>query len=460
MKDRSLGELSPAGNGGLPAELQSVPASHQFSVGIIGLFLKFVLSAASSQRCAAGVLRLLGEVFAGWVRTPCPNTGRLWMLRVGLYALKAPKQQADDWVWIMDHTMQLGQYKCLVIVGVRLSDWTPQRGPLEHDDLELLNLTPMQQSTGERVHEQLLATIHATGVPRAILSDGGSDLKRAMQMLHATHGKVAHVYDIKHKTALLLKKQLQADSRWTQFVTKSNKTKLSVTQTSLAFLNPPALKTKARYMNLDTLVNWGRKALCYLDEPCEFADQPVDRDKLTEKLGWLRDYRTPLNEWRGLLELAGTAEDFVRNEGYHRNAKADLRVRLKSSARPLISDQRSAHRQMRDGLLEFVAQQSSAAGKGERLIGSSEVLESLIGKYKRLQSTHSKGGMSAMLLSFGAIVLEKTTGTIQRALETIKTQDVSDWVKQNLGITIQAQRKLAFEGTKPAHKTRSLSKLV
>ena len=115
---------------------------------------------------------------------------------------------------------------------------------------------------------------------------------------------------------------------------------------------------------------------------------------------------------------------------------------------------------MRDGLLEFVAEQSSAAGKGERLIGSSEVLESLIGKYKRLQSTHSKGGMSAMLLSFGAIVLEKTTGTIQRALETIKTQDVSDWVKQNLGITIQAQRKLAFEGTKPAHKTISLRKLA
>lgn len=77
---------------------------------------------------------------------------------------------------------------------------------------------------------------------------------------------------------------------------KSNKTKLGVTQTALAFLNPPALKTKARYMNLDLLVNWGPKALRYLDEPREFADQPMDRDKLSEKLGWLRDYRTSLAE--------------------------------------------------------------------------------------------------------------------------------------------------------------------
>ncbi len=438
----------------MPVELQVAPAGHQFPLGVIQLFLNFVLSAASSQRSAAAVLTLLSEICPDGFQAPCPNAGRLWMLRVGLHALKSPKEKADDWVWIMDHTMQLGQYKCLVIVGVRLSDWNPRRGPLKHEDLELLNLTPMEQSTGERVHEQLLATIRMTGVPRAILSDGGTDLKRAMEMLHTNHSEVAPLYDIKHKTALLLKRELQADSRWAEFVTKSNKTKLGLTQTALAFLNPPALKTKARHMNLDILVNWGRKALRYLDEPREFADQPVDRDKLTEKLGWLRAYREPLNEWSELLGLAGTAEDFVRKEGYHRNAKTRLRSRLKSSVTC------SASRRMRDSLLTFVGEQSSAARKHERLLGSSEVLESLIGKYKRLQSTHSKGGMSAMLLSFGAIVLDKTTDTIRRALETIKTQDVYDWVKNKLGITIQAQRKLAFEGTKAAHKPSSLRELV
>ena len=47
-----------------------------------------------------------------------------------------------------------------------------------------------------------------------------------------------------------------------------------------------------------------------------------------------------------------------------------------------------------DSILEFVSQQASHARPGERLIGSTEVLESIIGKYKRLQSMHSKGGMT------------------------------------------------------------------
>ncbi len=430
----------------MPPQLQPVPAGHQFPLGVIQLFLNFVLSAASSQRCAAGVLDLLEEIWSDALPAPCPNAGRLWMLRVGLYSLTSPKEKSDDWVFIMDHTIQLGQWKCLVIVGIRLKDWNSDRGPLQHQDVQLLNLTPMEQSTGEKVHEQLLATIEMTGVPRAILSDGGSDLKRAMELLHTTHGKVAHVYDIKHKTALFLKSAFQVDSRWAEFVTKSNKTRLGITQTALAFLNPQTLKTKARYMNLDVLVDWAVKALCYLDSPREFDDQSVDRDKLTDKLGWLNDYRSAVAEWSELLQLAATAEDYVRKEGYHRGAKRRLRSRLK----PLATCKASWR--MRDSLLTFVGEQSSQARKQERLLGSSEVLESLIGKYKRMQSTHSKGGMTAMLLSFGTIVLDRTTDTIQRALETIKTQDVYDWVKSKLGMTIQAQRKLAFEGTKAAHK--------
>ena len=104
MKDRCATEQSrdePADNRGLPAELQATPARHQFPLGIIQLFLNFVLKAASSQRCAAEVLRLFGELLPDFARTPCPNTGRLWLQRFGLYALTTPKEKADDWVWIM-----------------------------------------------------------------------------------------------------------------------------------------------------------------------------------------------------------------------------------------------------------------------------------------------------------------------------------------------------------------------
>jgi hypothetical protein len=406
-----------------------------------------VLTAASSQRCAAAVIGLLEATWPEALPAPCPNTGRMWILRLGLYALVCPKEQTDDWVWIMDHTMQLGQWKCLVIVGIRLEHWNADRGALQHQDVQLLNLTPMEHATAEKVHEQLLATVKVTGVPQAVVSDEGADLRRGMELLQATHEQVVHVHDVKHKVALLMKSEMQADSRWAEFVSKCNQTKLAINQTSLAFLNPPALKSKARYMNLDILVDWGQKALRYLDNPRQFEGQPLDQQKLAAKLGWLREYRSAIAQWAELLQLADVAEDYVRKQGYHRQAKAQLRSLL----RPLATSEAGVR--MKEALLAFVAEQSRKARPRQRLIGSSEVLESLIGKYKRMQSTHSKGGMTAMLLSFGAIVLEKTTETINKALDAIKTTDVYEWVKSKLGTTVQAQRKLAFEGTKPAHTT-------
>jgi hypothetical protein len=46
---------------------------------------------------------------------------RLWLLRLGLYHLDRPQERADDWMWIVDHTLQLGDRKCLIIVGIRQS---------------------------------------------------------------------------------------------------------------------------------------------------------------------------------------------------------------------------------------------------------------------------------------------------------------------------------------------------
>jgi hypothetical protein len=74
----------------------------------------------------------------------CPDrsTGRLWLLRIGLAALLRPKAIAADWVWMIDHSVQIGQCKCLVILGIRLSEF-PKGRPLCHQDMEPLALVPM-----------------------------------------------------------------------------------------------------------------------------------------------------------------------------------------------------------------------------------------------------------------------------------------------------------------------------
>jgi hypothetical protein len=416
----------------------------------MALFADLVLRAATSQRAAAAVLGIVAPYVPGLKRVPCANSGRMWLMRLGLYELLRPKEEADDWVWIMDHTVQLGPWKCLVIVGVRLSAWRQKESPLEHEDLTLWNLTPMEHSTGEAVAAQLRETMEETGiVPAAVLSDEGAELKKATQLVgdeSPRWRKVRHVHDIKHKAAAILKKELEDDKTWQLFVTRTNRTKLRVTLTELAFLVPPGLKNKARYMNLEALVQWGCRVLAYLDDPCDFPGQKVDQKKLRQKLGWLREYRKPLAAWAELLDVAARAETYVRKEGYHTRAAGELEEELLAVARTPLS------LRMKAGLVAFVAEQSRDLAPGERLLGSSEVLESLLGKYKRIQGTHSKGGMTGSLLTMGTAVLTKSSATIRAAMAAVSVRAVMQWVREKLGLTIPAQQALAFARNKNGPK--------
>lgn len=406
------------------------------------LFIQGLLVARAGQRCLATMFQLVAPWLPRRAEMPCANTGRMWLLRQGLFELSRPKPRADDWVWIMDHTVQLGTLKVLVVVGVRLSEWEPQRGPLRHEDVVLLDLVPMRHSDGKVIEARLEAVAGKTGDPRAILCDGGTDLRGGIAGFRKTRPDVAPLYDVKHKTALLLQCQLDKDPRWGRFISSINQTRARVALTELACLNPPSLKPKARYMNLSPLVRWGRGALRFLDHPREVPGEPIEPQRLEEKLGWLRDYRKALYDWSVLLSIAETTEHSVREEGYHADAAEQLRQRLDGLG---IN---AAARAMEAATIQFVAEQSRAARPGERLVGSSEVIESLIGKYKQLQGTHRQGGVTPLVLALGAMVACHTGQAISAALAKTRTRDVLHWCREHLGFTLQAQRRYAFKEQK------------
>ena len=106
------------------------------------------------------------------------------------------------------------------------------------------------------VYEQLKETIAKTGVPRQIVADQGSDLRCGIETFCQRHPETCYIYDIKHKTAAVLKRDLQGDDNWQTFTRLATQTKQQVQQTALAFLAPPNQRSKARYMNLESLVDW------------------------------------------------------------------------------------------------------------------------------------------------------------------------------------------------------------
>lgn len=423
-----------------PQLWNQLPKGHQFCIAQIALFLDLVLSARASLRGAAQSLELvLSRLFGPAPAIACANSGRLWLLRLGLYELTRPKQQADDWVWIVDHTIQISSVKCLLIVGCRLETWQQQRKPLEHHDLQVLALEPVETSSGEVVCQQLEQTVAVTGVPRAIVSDGGSDLTRGISLFRQQHPQVTACYDIAHKMAIFLKKILTNDPRWQEFLKKMAQCKKQFAKSSLAFLTPPMVPDQARYMNLEGLLKWASRVRHFMDDPAANDGSLVEPWRVKLEFAWLRDFDEPLAEWQELMHVVETALHFVRWEGYHRDAHVALHARL------LPYGEHPQSHQLCEQVVNFVAEQSLGAKADERLIGSSECLESLIGKGKRLEGQQSRSGFTAMVLGMAAAVIKPTQEVIEQALATVKVKDVAIWVKQKLGHSVQARRRLAFQ---------------
>jgi hypothetical protein len=348
-----------------------------------------------------------------------------------------PKEQADDWVWIVDHTVQIGDEKCLVILGIRLSALPPVGQCLSHKDVEPLALLPVEKSNGDVVYEQLEAQAKQTGNPRAIVGDHGTDLKAGVEKFCVAHPETVTIYDIKHKTAAVLKRELGNEATWQAFTHQANQTKRQLQQTALAPLSPPSQRSKARYMNVDVLIEWGQRTLAFLDTQ-ENRAQMFNAEQVQHKIGWITEFRQPLTEWNSLLQVVTTTESYIRQRGLYHGVHLELETLLKPSADTAQAQRVSAE------LVAFVAQEAAKARDGERLLGSSEIIESVLGKQKFLERDQAKNGFTSFLLALCASVAETTTDVVRQALETVPTKKVLAWCQENLGQSVQAQRRIAL----------------
>lgn len=410
----------------------------QFSVREVLTFLAAVLDGGAALRSTAAVFEIFVQHWDLAAEAPHWTTGRLWLLRLGLYKLTRPQTIADDWVWIVDHTNQIGVEKCLAVLGIRLSQLPPAGACLTLADLEPLHLAPMPKSNSELVHQQLDAVVEKTGVPRLILDDHGSDLHGGVKLFCQQHPHTSEIYDITHKAARLLKSQLEADELWSRFCTQAGQTKFQTQQTELAFLVPPRQRSKARYMNLGPLLEWGRRTLEIVESPSTIVLQWCSPERLEEKFGWLRDYGPSLARWSEWLELVTAAEQLVRRDGLSATTESRLRQELV----PLATTGSGVR--LAGELIAFVAEQCRQLRDAERLPGTTEPLECAFGKLKSLERMSSKTGFTSLLLSLGAVVGKTTAEFVHQALEACGTKHVWNWCQQHLGPTQQSKRRLAY----------------
>ncbi len=413
-----------------------IPRGHCYSIGHIHLVLSLVLSSATSMRGASRSLDIMFESMEMKLHAPSWYSVRLWLLRVGLYKLTRDKEISDDWIWIIDHTIQCGNEKCLAIFGIRQSALPEGDLNLCHEDVEPLALYPVTRSNAQVVYQQLEETASITGVPREIVADNGPDIKAGAKLFHNNNPQTCFVYDIKHKGASILKRHLCDDDHWKKFIKCASRTGKQLQQTDLASLTPPAQRSKARYMNVDRLIKWAYDTIVFMEHQNESDHPEFDVDILNEKLNWIYDFHTQIIQWQEIIDVVETAVDFIRVNGLYHNCHIDL------ENEPLFNAHAPVAQAIRNELFEFVKGESKKARPHEKLIGSSEVIESLFGKLKYLEKDQSKSGFTAMLLTLASSVAVTTKEVVRKTMESVPTKKVYQWFSDNIGQSVQSKRKI------------------
>ncbi len=82
--------------------------------------------------------------------------------------------------------------------------------------------------------------------------------------------------------------------------------------------------------------------------------------------------------------------------------------------------------------------------KGTSLPGSSEIIESVFGKYKTISSKHPIKTVGEMILSIPLSLSRITTDVIKRALESTSYKAVEEWSEKKFVRSAHSKRIAAF----------------
>jgi hypothetical protein len=252
-------------------------ANHHHSLEVMQLSLQLYLHASFGCRGVSWVLRLL----AGYLplSVPASTTVLNWCCRLGLAVLQRLPARRDDWIFVIDETVGLGELKCLVVLGIPAARLAETGYSPRHCDMTVLAVEVTANSTGVWVAAVLQQVSARSGVPVQIVSDHGSDVRKGIALFRQQAPSCVETYDISHAVATQLKAHWRDDAHWQGFLKQAGATLSHFQQTDLGFLLPPRQRTKARYMAMDSHLDWAQRLIGYHDQgdfsaigrPCVFT---------------------------------------------------------------------------------------------------------------------------------------------------------------------------------------------
>ena len=400
------------------------------------LCLALVLNAVVSYRSTTKILNVFNSNFQPLKLNYIPHFTSVinWTLRLGLGLFNQVKPCNEPWVAIADHSIDFGTKKVFVVLRVLLSVIAVKGRAITLADCECIGLKICDSVNGEQVCKDLEVIFQKAGTPVAVLKDCDSTLQKGVRLLSEKLNQKIHIIDdFGHVTGNALKEQFEKTRRFKQFIKLTSAGANKLRQTVFAFIIPPKLRTKGRFQSIGRLGEWGSKMLEVLSTKND-ANNKKQFEKLREAFPKIMQLKSFIEAFAKSTNITANMMKILKTKGLCASTYKsciDLLNELpqKSTLKSRLTSWLDKHYQIHKEISILLP-----------LIVSSDIIESLFGKFKSINARSAHSEMNRSVLLIPALCGNLSEDYIRHILQMTPHKQLIEWEKTNITNTMRKER--------------------
>lgn len=400
-----------------------------------------VIVAVVSYRSTPRILGLAQQHFgeeAGWV--PHFTSVINWTLRLGLGLLNQVKPIASPWLAIIDHSIDVGTKKALVVLRVRLDIFSSRQGALKLSDCECIGLEVSEIVNGEQVSQALSTIFAQSGAPVGIIKDCDATLNKGVRLYSESveHKAIVVIDDLSHVMATALKKDYEHTEPYNAFTAWTQRVASQLRQTKLSFLIPPKLRKKGRFMSLGRLGKWGRKVLNQLNTTHQEKETCLWKS-IQSALSDLDQHQAFIDDFARTTSLLSSIMEKLKNQGLKPTTYQQCQQLAEK-----FPHQSGVKKSFLAWLDKHIALQKKLNERCMNTVSlpiSSDVIESLFGRFKHINERNPQADMNRSVLVIPVLCGTRSASTITQVLQQTPHIELQRWDKANIPYTMRKNRR-------------------
>ena len=401
--------------------------AHQYSRQIVSLCISLYALSGCSLR---GVIRVLIclqlELGLKIEDIPSKSSVQNWLQKVGYYEYThyGASTYEGGYALIIDECMVIGQQRMVVSLGlpsVKIEEEATKLG-----DVRVLYIAVKSSWDYKEIGKLLQKVTEKMGKsPDYVISDGAGNLKKGIK-----EANLVRLCDIGHEIGKFLEQTYSNNEEYNAFTKAAALVKYKEVMKDAAYLLPPKQRAIARFMNMSGTVNWAIKLLNAFNNL-----NPTEQ----QIFNWLKTYKKLLIELENTFNLAHLIMKIIKNKGLSYQNIAEC-VDLTNQFTGKVPD-----RIITKILTYFEVEKEKLPNSETIWHASSDVIESLFGKYKTTAASNKLNGVTPHVLSLCVFThfegqKELIYQTVRDALQQVSMSDLNQW-KHNYLIDNQIVRR-------------------